>query len=609
MKRWFAYRSFRPTTQAVAAFAELGVDTVCVFPANTDCSLGVPYSPFPPIWRGPDRYHWESLDLHFGEVLAGNPNAGLLCLVDLNTPLWWTRLTRQPDSFYDLGRVAASERWRHDAGEYLRRFLAYTQENYGQHLEAYVLAAGCTTEWQDLCAGDESESRRVAWRQWNTSEGQPEPGELPSYEERERAAHGLLRDPVADRAGVDHARFNAELVGESILHFASVAQEVLRHQVALGVFYGYALEHGRFRLVHEGHLDYERVYASDDLDFFISPGTYDDRASGGASGPMLCTGSLRRRGKGFLHEIDHRTPTAASVVEHGVPVPGHSAGFRTEAETIAGLRREFANALVNGYSLWWFDMFGGWFEPPAVMAAIGQMRQLWERFAERPDGPAAEVAVVVDPLSLSYVAGRHEEVDSLLRRQRLGLGRLGAPYEVLSWADLADGLPERIRLVFFPALFVLNEERRALLAREVCGQGRTVLWGPRSGIITDGRYDERAVESLTGRPYGSPGVSPRDGWTSVLASQANLPAEELAAVAAQAGVHRYLGEAEPVYASQRLVALHSAVGGRRKIALPRPCRRVRELFSGRLVGQETAVVALDLAAPETVLLDLDDGES
>lgn len=608
MKRWIAYRSFRPTTKAVSAFAGLGVDTVCVFPANTDCSLGVPYSPYPPIWRGPGRYDWDSLDRHLGEVLEASPRARLLCLVDLNTPLWWTRLVREPDSFYDLGRVAASERWRRDAGEFLARFLGYTQAAYGEHMEAYILACGGTTEWQDLSGGDESESRRAAWKRWHRAQGRPEPDDLPVFTERERAEHGLLRDPTRDRVGIEHARFSAELVGESILHFASAAQKVLEHRVALGVFYGYALEHGRFRLVHEGHLDYERVFACPDLDFVISPGTYEDRATGGASGPMLCTGSLRRLGKGFLHEIDHRTPTACSVVEHGIPVPGHSSGFPTVADTIAGLRREFANALVNGYSLWWFDMFGGWFDAPEVMADIARMRELWARLVERPDAPAAEVAVVVDPLSLSYVAGRHAEVDDLLKRQRVGLGRMGAPYEVLSWSDVAEGLPDRLRLVFFPALFALDDERRELLARQVCRDGRTVLWGPLSGILSDGRHDEGAVERLTGRPFGSPGVVAMDGWTSVLARAANLSAEELAAVAELAGLHRYVGTAEPVYASRRLVALHSAEGGRRELRLPRRCQRVRELFGGALVGQETDKVELHLAAPDTILLDLDDGE-
>ncbi len=48
---FFAYRSFWPEFGAMKQFKEAGVNTVCIVAANTQNSLGQPYSKYPPVWR------------------------------------------------------------------------------------------------------------------------------------------------------------------------------------------------------------------------------------------------------------------------------------------------------------------------------------------------------------------------------------------------------------------------------------------------------------------------------------------------------------------------------------------------------------------------------
>ena len=81
-----AFRSFWPMERYSRQFAEAGIKLVFVFPANTICSLNVPYSNYPQIWTGPNQYHWNSLDDHLDDVLKWNPRAKLMVMVDLNTP-------------------------------------------------------------------------------------------------------------------------------------------------------------------------------------------------------------------------------------------------------------------------------------------------------------------------------------------------------------------------------------------------------------------------------------------------------------------------------------------------------------------------------------------
>lgn len=73
MKLFFSYRSFWPEFEAMKQFREAGVNTVCVFPANTDNSLGKPYSKYPPVWRWFDKYDFTSLNKQFDDVLVGKP--------------------------------------------------------------------------------------------------------------------------------------------------------------------------------------------------------------------------------------------------------------------------------------------------------------------------------------------------------------------------------------------------------------------------------------------------------------------------------------------------------------------------------------------------------
>jgi hypothetical protein len=357
---------------------------------------------------------------------------------------------------------------------------------------------------------------------------------------------------------------------------------VVKHRAPLGLCYGYIMEHGRNRLLYEGHLDFDRVYASPDLEWFISPGSYHDRQIGGASGFMVPLGSIQHHGKGFLMSMDHRTPSARSVSLLGRPVPGHESGFTDETACIAGLRREFSLRLISGISTYWFDLFGHWFEGRAIFDSITHMRKLWDRLAQPREESVAQVAVVVDAESMYYLDGKAAFYDDMLSKQRHGLFRMGTPYNVFSFADLGTLDLSRYKLVFLPNLFVVDAKRRALLREKVCTGGKTVLWGYAPGIIADGKYDPSQVKVLTGIPWETKELTTRqmDGWRSVFSPQPNIPANTLRKLAREAGAHIYCEVEEPLYANNRLIALHTITGGPRTVVLPKPCPALPSCSAG-----------------------------
>ena len=105
------YRSFWPQEKYNRQFAEAGVKLVFIYPANTDCTLKLPYSNYPTIWTGPGEYHWESLDRHIGDVLKWNPAAKLIVMIDLNTPKWWVD-SHGTDSVSQLGAALIRDDFR-----------------------------------------------------------------------------------------------------------------------------------------------------------------------------------------------------------------------------------------------------------------------------------------------------------------------------------------------------------------------------------------------------------------------------------------------------------------------------------------------------------------
>jgi hypothetical protein len=610
--RRFAFRSFRYLPDMLDAFRGFGTRLICFGASNTLSSLGVPYCSYPPIWTGPEQYDWEPLDQQVSDILTRVPDAELMVMVDLNTPDWWVRLHgqhgRHRDTFYDLGATIASEKWRDDTLAYQHALLEQMELHYANHVVAYMLQCGCTTEWQDHSMGQESPSRLAAWRRWRVGRGHPDPLDIPMRSVREHLEHPPFRDPVEDGLAIDYWRFGHALVADTILLFARAAQEVLQHRVPVGVFYGYVLEHGPGRLLYEGHLAYERVFRSPDIDFIMAPGTYQERRIGDASGVMTCVDSLKLHGKSYIHEIDHRTHTARSVTLLGRAIPGHADGFADTAESIAGLRREFCLALCKGLGMWWFDMFGSWYDDPDVLAAIGKMREIWDQWCGHEGASVDEVALLVDPDSMLYVGGDDPLVAESLARQRHALGLLGAPYAIYSMGDLEAIDWEPFRLVVVPNLFYADDDITKRL-RETLGRGgRTVVWTRAAGMLGPEGCDPAGVERLTGVPWGTSRLTIRDmgAFKSVYVPHDHVDRPTLRALTLDAGVHLYADGGEAIYSTERLLASHSGTGGEHPFYLRRKAASVRELFSDRIVARDTDRFVDDLPAIATVLYALED---
>lgn len=608
LRRFFAYRSFWPELETVRRFGEIGINTVAVFPSNTCNSLGEPYSKYPPNWLWFDTYDFEPVKRQFDDLLSANPNAEFLVMLDLNSPLWLTRqlYAVNGDSYANLSEAVSIPRWREATGTYCDALVDFLEEHYGSRIRAYIPACGSTDEWMDLCDGGAGKYKSERYRAWCREKGLPVPDDVPARSRRSRFGfENVLRDPATDAESIRYWRFTSSLVCDTIREFADRVRKRCGREIELGVFYGYILELGG-DWVKKGHLAYQELLASGSIDFLISPGTYEHRKIGDGGGFMVPMGTVRRFGRNYLHECDQRTHCFNPNLSRAVRLEFQH--WQDEAEDIAGMRREMALSLIHHTSLWWFDMWGGYYQSPAVFDNLARMKELWDRYSGDDSPGRAEIALVVDPDGAALVNDEAAGADRFHRDLCHLLNRVGAPFEAVSFDDLLEpGAAEKYKFLVFASIFELNEERLRRYRERIAGGGRTILWLYAAGISDGIQIQLERNRELAGVPFGTPGLSLTEydsHRTLYLCRPEELTVPLLRQAVRDVGVHIWTEEEAPVFANARLAAFHTARGGERSLMFPAEVAAVTELFSGRRFELRNHCLAYPFDTPDTVLFEL-----
>jgi hypothetical protein len=252
--------------------------------------------------------------------------------------------------------------------------------------------------------------------------------------------------------------------------------------------------------------------------------------------------------------------------------------------------------------------------------------------------------------------------EAVMWEWKTGLARCGVPLRVYLLDDLArPDFPDH-RVLYFPNLFRIDDARRKLLAEKALRGGRVVVWGPGSGISDGTTIGTAGAAALTGfafemidvnmprrtlvanvdhplmrgtspatvlggpLAYG-PVLLPTDGtplgaawtkqgrnlaglavkeqaaadgstWTSVFTSTPGLPAAFWRNAARLAGGHVWCESDDVLVADAGLVAIHSLVGGPRRLLLPAPCDVV-DVIDGKPFASGVSEIEVTLRGPDT----------
>ncbi|MBI2299079.1 MAG: hypothetical protein HYU66_09095 [Armatimonadetes bacterium] len=623
----------------------------------------------------PDRYDYAEYDRYFAAILEVDPEAWFLPHLGVTAPNWWQELHKEECSQAESGRryasSFASELWRRDSAEDLRRLLAHLRRApYADRILGLIFYSGYTAEWQMWGTWEESRDDYSApavrafraylkrlygtdarlRRAWADPQATLAGAAPPDWQQRRPDSRQVLRDPRTEQPCIDYYTFISNLDGEALLHFAHVARQATGGTQLVGTYYAYLSAHGINQL-DSGHCAAQRVFDSPDIDFLMSPPNYAFRAPGEVSTFMSATDSMRLRGKLWLNESDNRTylsdPSAGFSRADNLP------------DTLGVFWREFAEMLCKRAAVSWFDMAGGWFSGPEVLAAIGQARRIAGADLRDRQPFQAEVGLFID-LGSIYHTRSTDALRRMILNQLCTMPKAGAPFDYCLLDDLERPWMPDYKLYVFLNAFRVDPAKRDAIQRKLRRSHATALfvyapgWFGESGPSLDGvrkltgiRVERDDVERsaqlqlIAGdplakgldadRPLGAENVvqplfyaadpnarmaarlsgsdraglvvKPNDGWTAVYSAAMDLPPGLMRNLARSAGVHIWLDSDDAVYADGRYVGVHAAGEGAKTVHLPRAAK-VTELIGGRTLTVKGRDVALTLKKGETALLEV-----
>ena len=604
--RYFGYRSFEPEYETMKELRKRGIDTVTIMVSNNTNFMGAPYTRYQPTWIWNREYDFTLFDKNIKDVTGAVPDVKLNVVLDLNPPSWWMPRLAGRDVYNEFGRLAPLKEYREDVCDYLKALLEHAVSHYpGRFLNFFVMG-GFTTEWFDHSRGAESMARIKAWDKWRAERGL-ELCDIPGYRARYSGvpeSDGLLRTPATHKLVLEFLKFNNEVSLETVGLFCKTARECLPPEIGVGITYGYMFELSWvFTKASMGELEYEKLYDMPEVDLGISPFSYGavHRGMGGSPCAMIPLETMKVRGMMPSLSIDTTTYTSRFPVAPGksgaVPIMSRGVEWKNDAEIRAGLRREMCYALINGSSVWNFDMWGGWYDSDAARETLEANKKIWDAEANLKMPDCNEIVLTVDPQNCYYINDSHQLCDQFISPVRRALANAGGMYTTASFGDLEKMDLSRVKLIILCHPFDLDNGKLEKIRKYA--EGRTVLWLYGPGIIHNGKWDPENMEKLAGAPFGSKEIV-YNGNFVFMPDPNEVTESDLRKIEAYARVHCWCDTPLPVYAGGRLVMIHIADARKVTLNLPKKCSCVTELFSGKKYS-DTDRIDIETAGPETLL--------
>ena len=632
-----AFRTFRPDKKNISQFYNAGVRLMSILCTGMNCTLGVPYSHFGESWIGEYKYYFAAIDNQIDMFIANAPEAFFNIMLMLDTREWY--LNKYPeaiDTYWELEEMTTDEHWRKEASDYLTNAVLHIEKKYGDRVFAYTLMCGNSTEWyttggysRDSVSEysgliNHGRKKLIDFQEYMHDKNALPPKSRMSgvYEE------GAFKDPVENKTEIEYWKFHNRRISELILYFADKMQQVIAHKKLVGLFFGYIMKPDLEQMTR-GILDYERVWKSKNIDMIYAPAVYEDaRKFEGTSGFLLTVDSLALNNKLYYHEMDHRTYLAKGLVD-GVYIESLVKNkLKTEDESIAVLRREFAMCQAKRVSFWWFDFFGGYYDSDNMMRAVDSMVKIDKRLRQEEMHSISEIAVFYDTESLYFISQDCGLANEQLMKNRDALNRIGAPYDIFNFTCIKNVDLRQYKLIIFANECFISDEYHDYIKNAVKNGGRALLWMYAPGIIDGTILNYSNISVITDIGITKTGYN-KKGWPEFVCDDKNavmleehkiyykrmrgyssfyccapsLTAKQFMNVAKMAGVHIYNDEELAFFANNKVIGIHNPGGGETVINLPDyiTCSEAEDLFEGGYLPIEAGKLVVNT---ETSLMKL-----
>ena len=369
-------------------------------------------SQFPPFMPGvfDNGEHFEIFDNEVRRILAACPDAMIFPRVNCSLPREWE--DAHPDELCDTCRRScfSSDLWIEETERLLTKFVRHAQsQDYADNIIGYQIAGGNTEEWFPF---DQNGSVGLRAR------------------EKYARLTGKLYEKGDDYShDGDFYAYLSKTVAERIDRLAAHTKKLVDGKQIVGSFYGYTLE-CPWRWT--AHLALEELLKSKSIDFICSPGSYMDNRVFGIDHPcMLPVDSLKLHNK--LYFVEYDTRTDLSRPPNDQPHYNKPIWYGSDrATSLEIIKQHFCRALTHGHAMWWFDMWGGWYDAPEYMSLMREALKISNNSLSLSLKSTAEVAIFIDEGSMLT----YDATDEAYHTRR-AFGLMGATYDVYLAADFA----------------------------------------------------------------------------------------------------------------------------------------------------------------------------
>lgn len=621
------------------------------------------------FFKGYGIYDFSVVDSMLEMIAAdGTEEVYIIPRVCVEPPKWWQELHPEEVARDFRGEPQrecfASVKWREDMMEAVKALIDHIEgSKWKNQVIGYHIAAGGTEEWAYHSRYSEqyydySEPNLKAYKnflkvKYNTVEALSlawhqkieswEKVTFPTPIERRYAQEGFVRNPEKEQHVLDYFDFHNESVAETIIYFCRQIKEYTKGDRLTGAFYGYVFSMPQ----NKKGLHAMRILVSSPYIDFIST-TNDGKGEGEAWCFSSAVHSVLLHDKMWICEGDIRTCMTTSLQEklpHATPDNDYYGsavwvGPATMELSCSALTKAIARTLTAPCGIWWFDMFGGWFNDPAMIEVIKHMEGLLMQ--QKHNYLKTEIAVIIDEKGHKFSGIKDREMAAGMHELKSNLSHLGAPFHNYLMSDLVrDDFPvESYKLyIFVAATNPLDAEKEAI-CQKLKQNGRTLLW-LHTGSCYDSKLSEFDLEQrmddytekaeFEGRIYPvkdfpvwnfkdekgyvlsrfteskKPAViwKKREDYNIVYSLHLAPPAELLRHIALLSGMHLFNLSGDCVFAGGEFVALHAVEAGYRRINLPESGFKATNALTGEAVTVNDMFIDLKLNQYDTVVIHIE----
>ncbi len=663
----YGYMSYQPEKACYEAFRAAGVRLFFapVYAGDRGINQQSGIRPFMPgFWLGYDKYDFTPVEKVFHRVLGGcRPGeAYLIPRLMVEPPSWWEQ--ENPD---ELCRDAqgtpvhhsyCSEKWFADTRRMMLAFRDWINDSgWGEYVAGWHIACGNTEEFlrpqlHPFQYTDYSPCALKAFTEWlkstYSSIGQLNASWKTNYAnwheirmaspaQRLFAQRGDLRNVQTERRAIDTYRFLNETNARAAVRLCETAKEVTEYEIVIGAFFGYA-----YCRADIGHAAADIIYQSDAVDFLASPYTYTEgRRPGTDLSFPGCIDSSMLHEKPWFMEADIR-PCLSRPISECMPFAdppvsrAYDAPLWTGPDTVAAslhqMKKAFAKNLTHNTAMWWFDMWGGWYDSREFMRFHAQAADIYRRHALGGGSRcAAPAAVFMDDSIMCKCAAGTDLGDIVIHELSQQLGRMGTPHHRYTMADFAHVDPDKYRVCIFVTPCRWTQETLCALEKWKCDGRMLAFLGPVDSSTASGiaQIFEDALEPLPAlaernsaprvpviryMPENSDIVmnTALDGRASavlrctpeysVYADISLAPSSGLLrTLICAAGGQVYTFNSDIAYASDKFIGIHAASDGIKRICYPYRAR-LEDVFTGEILPGNETFVDVRMKTGETLLL-------